>query len=279
MANNLADLTPIIQASALNGVGNALAFLSDFTTDFSDEYTDYRKATVNVPVLSGSSAVINPTSFGGGTNGSTLAPITMQHVSVPFHVSNAEYQNGYKLEQLIATNVQVLAEKIQELAFTPITSTNFGTAVTVTSANFALSSLQTAWASIKGNAGGKVCYLDSTAFSKLLTNTTTAIDPTLGIPYAGFRKVAYTDVVTGMGANIYGFVANKAGLVMASAKAAIAPKAKELIETVEIDLGNGLVADLNMWGSTSDRSDNASIDLYFGAAAGDKSALKVIKSS
>lgn len=278
MANNFADLTPLIQASALTAVGNKLAFLSDFATDFSSEYVDFRKATVNVPVLSGSAAVLNPTSFGGGTNGSTLAQITMSHVHVPFYISNAEYQNGYKLEQLIESNVQILADKIQELAYTPITTSNFGTAITVATASFTLSSLQTAWASVKGSR--KVAYLDGTSFSKLLTNVTTQIDPMLGIPYAGFQKVAYSDAYTGAGTNIYGFVSSdRKGLVMAAAKAAIAPMARQLIETVEIDLGNGLVADLNMWGSTSDRSDNASLDIYFGAAAGDKNALKVIKSA
>jgi hypothetical protein len=278
MANNLAAYTPLIEAAALDAVGNSLAFLSDFTTDFTNEIIDFRKSTVKVPLLSGSSAVLNPTSFGGGSNGSTMISIAMDHVSVPFYVSNAEYQNGYKLEQLIKSNVQVLADKIQQLAFTPITSSNFATAATVTQANFALSSLQAGWASIKGSR--KVAYVDGTAFSKLLTNQNTYVDPTLGIPYAGFQKVAYTDVVTGMGTNCYGFCsADKKGLVMASGRAAIAPGAQALINTMSIDLGNGLVADLNMWGSTSDRSDNASLDLYFGAAAGDKTALTLFKSA
>lgn len=278
MPNTFANLTPLIQASALNAVGNKLAFLNDFITDFSSEYVDYRKATVNVPVMTGSTAVLNPTTFGGGSNTAVLAPITMNHISVPFYLSNAEYQNGYKLEQLIATNVQILADEIQKQAFTPITTVNYGTAVTVTQASFALANLQTAWASIKGSR--KVAYLDSVSFSKLLTNVTTQIDPELGVPYAGFQKVAYADSYTGAGTNIYGFVSSdRKGLVMASAKAAIAPKTAAGIETIEIDLGNGLFADLNMWGNTSDRSDNASLDIYFGAAAGDKTALKVIKSA
>lgn len=278
MANNLADLTPLIQASALTAVGNKLAFLSDFVSDFSDEYVDHRKATVNVPVLSGSAAVDNPTSFGGGTNGSTLRQVTMTHVHVPFYISNAEYQNGYKLESLIESNIQVMADAIQAKAFAPISSTNYATGVTASAANFTLSSLQTAWASVAGSR--KVAYLNGTYFSKLLTNTTTSIDPMLGIPYAGFQKVAYADSFTGVGSNVTGFVsADKKGLVMASAKAAIAPRAASMIETIEIDLGNGLVADLNIWGSTADRSDNASLDLYFGAAVGDADAITLIKSA
>ena len=278
MPNTLADLTPIITASALNGVGNSLAFLGDFTTDFSDSLTDARRSTVNVPLITGSTAVINPTAFGGGSNGSTLIPVAMQHVSVPFYISSAEYQNGYKLEQLITSNVQILANKIQELAFAPLISTNFGNAVVVAEASFALASLQTAWASVKGLR--KICYLSGTAFSKLLTNQLTVQDPTLGLPYGGFAKVAYADVLTGVGANVYGFVStDKKGLVMASAIPDIAPKAKEMIDTTLIDLGNGLTAALNVWGSTSDRSDNASLDIYFNAAKGSVDGIKLIKSA
>lgn len=182
MPNNLADLAPVIQASALNGVGNSLAFLQDFVTDFSDAVIDHRNSSVKVPLLSGSSATLNPTSFGGGSNGSTLISIDMDHVHVPFYVSNADYANGYKLEELIASNVQVMADKIQTLAYAPLLSSNYGTAVTVAEASFALASLQTAWASIKGQR--KVAYVSGTAFSKLLTNVNTQVDPTLGLPYA-----------------------------------------------------------------------------------------------
>lgn len=278
MANNLADLTPIIQASALNGVGNRLAFIQDFTTDFSNEYVDFRRSTVKVPLLSGSSATLNPTTFGGGTNGSTILSISMNHVHVPFYISNAEYQNGYKLEQLVESNVQVMADYIQALTFAPLLSTNFGEAVTVAAASFSLSSLQTAWASVKG--ARKVCYLNGTAFSKILTNSLVVADPMLGLPYAGFQKVAYADVAPAGESNIYGFVStDKKGLVMASAIPDIAPMARQLIDTTVIDLGNGLSCALNMWGSTSDRSDNASLDLYYGVQVGDKNAIKLIKSS
>jgi len=274
----MVDLAPVIQASALNAVGNSLAFLQDFTTDFSDEYVSARKSTVKVPLLSGSSATTNPTSFGGGTSGASLITVSMNHVHVPFYISNAEYQNGYRLEQLIASNVQVMANYIQQLAFTPLLSSNYDTAVTVANTAFSLSSLQAAWASIPG--ASKVCYLDPTAYSKLLTNQNTYIDPQLGQPMAGFKRVAYTDSFTGAGtAYAYGFVsADKKGLVMASGIPEIAPKAAAMIETVMIDLGNGLTCAMNTWGDTADRSDNASLDLYFGAAVGSKPALKLIRS-
>lgn len=279
MANNLAAYTNLINAAAMNGVANKLAFLSDFTTDFTSDEISAKRSTVKVPVLSGSAAVLNPTSFGGGTNGSLMVDVAMDHVHVPFYLSNAEIQNGYKLEQLIESNVQILAEKIQELAFTPITSSNFGTALTVAEASFgALSGLQTIWASVKG--GPKVMYLNATAYSKLNTNLTTTQDPAAGTPYANFSKVAYSDVFTGVGSNIYGFVSSqRKGLAMASGIPAMGDMVRELIDSELIVLPNGLTVQLNRWGSTSDRSDNASLDCYFGAAAADKTALKVIKSS
>lgn len=279
MANNLAAYTNLINAAAMNGVANKLAFLSDFYTDFSSEEISMKRSTVKVPLLSGSSAVTNPTSFGGGSNGSTLITVDTNHIHVPFYLSNAEIQNGYKLEALVESAITIMADKIQELAFAPVASASgFATAVTVTQDNFALSSLQTAWKAVPGSP--KVCYLGSTAFSKLLNNQNTYIDPTLGVPYAGFSKVAYTDSITGYGTNVYGFVSSqRKGLVMASGIPVMGDMVRELIDSELIDLGNGLVAQLNRWGSTSDRSDNASIDIMFGAAAGDTRSLAVIKSA
>ena len=279
MANTLFDLLPVIQASTINAVGNRLAFLKDFTTDFSDEVIDPRKTSVIVPFMSGgSTAVLNPTTFGGGTSGNSKVTITLDHVHVPFYITNAEFQNGYKLENMIETNIQSMVNKIQALAFTPITSSNYGVAFTVAEASFTSTHLQSAYAAVVGT--DKVCYLGSTAFSKLLTNQTTYIDPLLGVPFSGFRKVASFDSVTGLGANTYGFVASgRGGIAMASGVPGIAPRAQALVESVPVELGNGLTCVLNVWGNTADRSDNASLDLYFGAAKADPNAIKVIKSA
>ncbi len=279
MANTLFDLQPVIQASAINALGNRLAFLKDFTTDFTDEVIDPRKSTITVPFLSGgSTAVLNPTTFGGGNSGATKVSVVLDHVHVPFYITNAEFQNGYKLEQLIEVNIQSLCNKIQALAFAPITSSNFGTAFTVAEAGFTATHLQSAYAAVNGT--DKVCYLSTPSFSKLLTNQTTFIDPLLGLPMNGFRSVKSFDVTTGLGANTYGFVSSgRGGIAMASGIAGIAPRAASMIESVQIDLGMGLTATLNVWGDTADRSDNASLDLYFGAAKADPNAIKVIKSS
>jgi hypothetical protein len=279
MANTLFDLQPVIQATALNAVGNRLAFIKDFATDLTDEVIDPRKTSVTVPFMSGgSTTILNPTTFGGGTTGNTKVTVAMDHVHQPFYITNAEYQNGYKLEQLIEINVQSLVNKIQALAFAPINSTNYGVAFTQAEAGFTSTHLQSAYAAVAGT--DKVLYLSTTPFSKLLSNQNTVIDPLLGIPMAGFRKVASFDSTTGLGANTYGFVASgRGGIALASGIPGIAPKAQAMIESVSIDLGNGLTCVLNTWGDTSDRSDNASLDLYFGAAKADPNAIKVIKSA
>lgn len=279
MANTIFDLQPVIQASAINALGNRLAFLKDFTTDFSDEIVDPRKSTVTVPFMSGgSTATLNPVTFGGGDTGNSKVSVAMDHVHVPFYITNAEYQNGYKLEQLIEVNIQSLVNKLQALAFAPITKTNYGTAFTVAEASFTATHLQSAYAAVAGV--DKVAYIASTGFSKLLSNVTTQIDPLLGIPMSGFRSVKSFDVTTGLGAAVYGFVASgRGGIAMASGVAGIAPRASAMIESVQIDLGQGLTATLNVWGNTADRSDNASLDLYFGAAKADPNAIKVFASA
>ena len=279
MANTIFDLQPVIQASAINALGNRLAFLKDFTTDFSDEVIDPRKSSVTVPFMSGgSTATLNPTTFGGGNTGNSKVTVAMDHVHVPFYITNAEYQNGYKLETLIEVNIQSLVNKIQALAFAPITKANYGTAFTVAENSFTATHLQSAYAAIAGV--DKVVYVATTGFSKLLSNQNTYIDPLMGVPMSGFRKVASFDSATGLGSDVYGFVSSgRGGLAMASGVAGIAPRAASMIESVQIDLGQGLTATLNVWGNTADRSDNASLDLYFGAAKADPNAIKVFASA
>lgn len=278
MANTLYQYTNLINAKAMDKVFNVTATFSDFTTMFTNEQMDRYKSSLKVPLLSSGSALVeNPTTFGGGTTGSVLVNVDLTHLHVPFYVSNAEYVNGYELADLVATNAQVLVDGLQAKVLALMSTSNYSVGLSAADTAMSLANLQTAWSSIPGR--DKVAYMDSIAFSKLLTNGLTVQDPMQGAPYAGFKRVAYADnFTTGIGtAGVWGFVTTKPGVVVASGIPKIAPLAQKSIDSTLVDLGNGLTAVLNIWGDTADRSDNASLDIYFGCAKGDGNACKLLK--
>lgn len=280
MANTFADLTPIIIASAVTAVGNKLAFLSDFTTDFSDEIVTPRKATVQVPYYSaGSTTLVDPTTFGGGTATSTTCTVVMSAFHQPFAVTNAEYQNTRRLEHQIEIQAQALANKIQAVVFGNLTTANFGAPVASLSAvaagGMTSANLKTLWGLVKGD--DKVCYLNATEYANFLPTDLNSFDPMLGRPAYGFSKFAHVDSFTGAGTKVCGFASAKGrGIVMASAIPDIAPMVRSQLQSTVFELGNGLMVQLNMWGSTSDRADNASFDVYFGSAVADTSAIELV---
>lgn len=278
MANTFSDLTPIVIGAAMNAVGNRLALLSDFATDLSEDVVSPRSATVQVPFYSaGSTTLVNPSTFGGSDSTGSTVSVTMSALHQPFSITSADYNSGRRIEQLITTNAQALADKIQNLIFSKITTGNFAIGLSgVAPASISTANLKTVWGAVKGN--DKVCYLTSEAFANFLPTALTDIDPTLGYPFAGFKKLANADSFTGVTSGVYGFAsANKAGLAIASGIPEIAPKTASMIETTTFELGNGLVVAFNYWGDTSSRGDNCSFDVYLGCAVADTNAIKLIK--
>ena len=127
-----------------------LAPLGAFATDFSDQIADPTRG-LNIPVaLSGSTTLTNPTNFEQGDSEVDVIPVQCDIYSQPFHITNAELQSGQRFERLIDINLKALANKIQDVAFAPITPTNFQNTpvVAATAQDFDIDSLRELWTSI-----------------------------------------------------------------------------------------------------------------------------------
>ena len=127
-------------------LGPVLAPLSAFAKDFTDAGIDavMQTKSLQIPVFNSATAVLtNPTNFESGDTNNTNASITVNHLSKPFFLTSAQLNQKYKIEQLMDINWQVFANKLIDVALTPVTTTNFGANnVVVTQANITGATLQ-----------------------------------------------------------------------------------------------------------------------------------------
>lgn len=256
--------------TAKTTLGARLAPLASFTKDFSQAVYTQTKSVVVPVVTGGSSTLTNPTGFEAGDSTESVVSVTMNHYSQPFHITSAQLNEQIRLEDLAAKNLQVLAEKIMDVAMTPVDATNFtnGSGI-IAQASLAVGDLQTGWASI-AKSGTKNLLLDGVAFSKFLPTSLTSFGFQNGAPALGFDAVYLHTRWNGAVAGTYGFICGPDAIAQASGIPDIHPAVKSLMlesQIVKID-SLGLSVQINIWGSASSRAVWASYDLFYGAAYG-----------
>ena len=270
----------VLAQKAVTYVQNKLAFLGAFTTDFSDEVRDIRSLTINVPVLSGTSAVqVNPTDFESGDTNAFNAPVTMQHISKSFYLTPNDIASGSRLENLGAINMQAVTNKIESIVFTLITEANYGTPAVsgITAGALSVANLKTLWGATPGD--NKICILKDNEYANILPSDTNGFDVTrtnqgYGFDYLGRSGNGFASA----GTKIVGFGATRGAIAMAGAIPQYHSAVADLMDTTVVEVPElGLSIQSNVWGSTKTRQVWGSYDLLFGASAADKSALKLVK--
>lgn len=272
MANvfDSALVSATISQQAQTVLANRLAPLRVMTTDFSNEVRK-AKDTIQVPIVSATSATsVNPTNFEPGSSvtvGKTT--VTLDHVAQFFGIDQADLAQGHRLERLVQINLQALADKLWSIAITPITTVNFGAAVvTTTTITPGSGHLAKLWAAVS-KSDRKALVVTPDIYSALIPTATTNI--TLGNGAYGFENgVYYASNFTGAVAGLDGFAICPEAVVVASAAPAIDPSVSQsfaISESVTLDQ-LGMTVAYNVWGSTSNRQVNASIEVMFGSAAG-----------
>lgn len=284
MANNFdaSLVNQVLAQKAVTYVQNKLAFLGAFTTDFSDETRDIRSLTINVPVLSGGSAVqVNPTDFETGDSYAFNAPVTMQHISKSYYLTPNDIASGSRLENLAMINMQAVTNKIESIVFTLITEANYGAPIAalsgITAGGLTVAQLKALWGATPGD--NKVCILKDNEYANILPSDTNGFDVTrtnqgYGFDYLGRSGNGFASA----GSKIVGFGATRGAIAMAGAIPQYHSAVADLMDSTVVEVPDlGLSIQSNVWGSTKTRNVWGSFDLLFGAAAADKSALKVIK--
>lgn len=284
MANTIdtALIVDVLSEKAKTTLGDKLASLKAFSADFSNERA-LQTGKIQIPVATaGSTTLKNPSNFESGDSTLAKVAVTVDHYSQPFYLSSASINQAMKIEMLAEKNLQVFAESLYDIALTPVTTTNFPTAVSVasvagTTTNDLLFAnvLKPVFARL-AKAGERHIILNANLFAQSLPQNVLGFKP--GSPAFGFDGVHLSTRFSAAEANCVGFGCTSGAIAVASMLPSKAPGADQeflATEVVAID-SIGLSVELNLWYSRSTRSLWASYDVLFGAAYGGDTATGVL---
>lgn len=284
MANTFdsALVTDTLRDTAITVLQSRLAPLNAFTKDFSTDQLAPRK-TVQVPIATaGSTTQTNATNFESGDSTLDNVAISVSQYTNSFHLTNDQINQGYKIEQIAKINLHQLANKLVDVALTPVTTSNFGAAVVdVDSAALVTAAeLKTLWGALK-NGDERNLVLDGSIYANFLPSNLDSFQVSgsgrnTGI--YGFDGMYVNNRFDGAGATILGFACSPQAIAIASGLPTASPADALMISQENIEIPDlGLVVQMNVWASAGSRALWASYDVMFGAAKGDGSALKIIK--
>jgi hypothetical protein len=245
---------------------------------------------VTVPVaVSGSTTLIGTsgapiTNFEAGD--ATLRAITVPvaHISQPFHITDTQCQQGFRLQQLASINVAQLAKAIWDRVL-PIIKNNASPLIGYPVANTVVKAIASFGPADAGTAYGllacspKHLILDPAAMAKLMFQAGGCCFPFggTGAGAFGFASITEQNYWTGADANTYGFAYCPQAIVMVSGTP-VNCGCENMIEQRTIRLpGIGLTVQFNLWCSTASRTYWGSYDVMFGAALGVACAGVTIK--
>ena len=279
MANTLSSdlIVDILSEVSITTLGPVLGIMDSFTTDLSADAVAPRSTFQVDCVTGGSTTLTNPDSFETGDSTVEARPVTGNHISQPFHVTAQQMNQGFRLKNLLAKNMQVFANSLHDIIMTPVTEAVYGTAVLdKTLATFTAADLPTIWAAGK-NLPQKNLILEGSFYAKIMPTDTTKFNPADQGAY-GFDRIAYSNRFTAAGTDVVGFLADPNALLVASGVPVMDEDVTNaMVGQEQVTLSNGLTVQLNSWVSTGTRAKWASLDVILGAAVGDAAAGMVIE--
>lgn len=256
---------------------NRLAYLGGFSNNFTTEGT--RTIEVEKHTVTGSTQE-NPSSYVNTGDTTTLPQVAVSEFSQQFGLTSAEQLKGHKLVKKAKRNAHALANKIWDVIAAKITAATFtNTAITVQQSSIAAANVRAAWASI-AKSHEKMLVLDSTAYSQLMV-TTSEDTKVAGDAAWSFDRVDLATKWDQIGTtNCYGFAAGPEAFLVATGIPQYTDRVMEQLDESIVELPElGLSVAIRHQVDINARSEHASFDVLFGAAAGDASALTIIKSA
>lgn len=281
MANSLSSnvVLDTLSERVITTLGNRLAPLRSFSRDFSGEVVNQSKR-VQVKKYTAASAIqTNPTNFETGDTTQDNVGVLLSHYSKSFYLDSLDINQQQRLSDSADINLQIVANKLIDVALAPVTATNFPTSVTIAQASFSVTNVKTLWASV-AKSSFRHLILDATAYSQLLPSDRNAFVPS-GTGAYGYDGIFLNTRWDGAGTNVYGFACGPEAIAVASRIPIIEASVASLLagsRVVEIpDLG--VAVQINTWGSTAGRKAWASFDIMFGASLADNTAGAHVKSA
>lgn len=273
-------VTDVARKMGITVLQNKLAMLNLFSKDFSADPIAPKK-TVQVPkVTGGATAQTNPTNYESGDSTVDNIAVAPDELSVSFHITSAQLQQGFRLEQLLAINLQVLANKCLDTVAAIMTTSNFGSAVfTGAAADFGVDDLKTIYAAAK-NYNTKNLVLDGSYLANFIP--TDKLSFALGEQGAyGFDRIAMNNRWSAAGANVVGGVFDSQAIGIASGVPIIDDAiANQMLLMTDIALPDlGMTVRFCVWGALASRAVWGSYGVMLGAALGDDTAGEVLTSA
>jgi hypothetical protein len=251
-------------------LGSALAPLSVFSSNFSDE-VKRPKDTIQVPLVTATAATqTNPTSF-NGIGGTTVgaAEVALNHYYQPFGLAYGDLQNGRKLEQLVDIQLKAFADKLWAVSTAPITTANFGAAVVEKDSadiNATSGDLPKLWAAIH-KSRRKALIVDPTIYSNLIPTNRESLPLSVGA--YGFDAGVFYATAFPSETDLEGFAISPEAVAVASAAPALEGFREGMIVSQVVNIeGINLPVYWNVWADKTTRSIVASVEVMFGSGKG-----------
>jgi ATP-dependent Clp protease protease subunit len=280
-------VTAILGDGATTVLQNKWGALRIFTKDYS---ADPHKplSTVQLKLVTGGSTVqTDATNFESGDSTVTNKAVTLHQYTASFHVSNSELNSGMRMEDIIEKNLGGLADKILEVAFTPVTVANFNQHTAITSAPeaFGFSDLAAGWGRIK-KSSIKNAVIDGEYMARILNQPVFFQAAGLGSG-AGWKAFGWDNIElntqwagAGSGENIRGLICNPQALGAASGLPVQAPESGNVLRRGSLVVpGPNITIATHSWFSLASRKMWMSYDLMFGSTLLDNTAGVLLKSA
>ena len=245
--------------------------LAGFTTDFSTEIYPNSRRIIGVPKITAGTAVATDSAdFETGDTTTTEIQVATHHYTTPFHVTNAEVLQGYKLATKATFHLNALAQKIMSVCTTLMkTTSSFGTSDVGAYGTFTGAALAATTALVP--SVDMTAILSSNYWAKVLPADRNGFQIMESGGY-GFNRIYRQTAWTGADANIVGYVGDRSAIAVAAGipetTAGIDIIAQETIQLEKL----GLPIQMNLWASSKTRTLWASYDIVFGAAVLDATA-------
>mgnify|MGYP001766442662 CR=1 FL=1 len=270
MANafDSALVVDVVSSTLTKVLANRLAPLRAFSRDFS---TDIKAPGQTIQVKRADATLntlTNPTNFEHAFATTIGAvSVSLNHIYQPFGLSNADLNNGHKLEDTVSINADAMADAIWAVAIAPVTTPNFGAAVaTPGQVTPGSTSLQTLWSTI-AKSRRKSLVLAPEIYAKFIPNSTQSLDLSAGA--YGFDAIHLATTFTGAVSGLDGFACSPDAIAVAACQPeisqAVSPNfaVRDSVTLEEV----GLTVYYNVWGSTATRATHASFELMMGSSA------------
>lgn len=263
----------IVMEEAKSTLAKALAPLKKFTHNFSGEYA---KSVTFKKITDGGTFSSNPTSY--TATSSTGSPVTcnLTEYNLSFGVTTADKKNGYKLADLIETNIKKFANGIHAEIMNNLSTAS----VEAIGASTAFSKSKLKSLSVKVGGDNVTCGLTPDYFVQIIPeeayNLNVAEKGIYGFD-GGVDMVKAAVLPTG----VVGYISNSDGIAVATALPQIDDKIKDVLHTEVIELPDlaGMSVLVCSWVDVATRMEQMSFGIMLGSVIIDTDAVKALKVS